>query len=166
MKAFFRIISVCVLIAVFAVMFAACGSDDNKTEVAEVIASESAAQAATLSDSQEDSSASGDLTAEEMEIAVHNSFSDSFAKTINESDIFSMKMYSEGNYVVWDLTFKEHLDSEKLSEYKDKLVNKDLTQNLEAVRAAVRNDISNTNFGMIVRYHNAEGEVVLEQTAQ
>ena len=166
MKSLSRILSVCVLLAVFALVFTACGSDNNKTEETAANPSDSITATADTAVQKDDSASSGELTAQEMEIAVHNSFSDSFAKTINESDLFSMEMYSEGNYVVWDLTFKEHLDSEKLSEYKDKLVNKDLTQNLEAVRAAVRNEISNTNFGMIVRYHNAEGEVVLEQTAQ
>ena len=109
---------------------------------------------------------SGTPSAADMEHAVHNSFSDSFCKTINESDLFTMEMYAEGTVLVWELTFKKDLTDSEKEAYKKKLIESDLTENLTTVRGAVQKDVSSTNFTMTVRYYTKDGELLLEQKSK
>ena len=193
MKKIAKILSVCFIIALLAMTATACGSDNAKsedkteataiaekatekvtekaTEKASEKATEKAADSATTKASETSAekaseSASGAVSDEDMEKAVHNSFSDSFCKSINESDIMSMEMSAEGNYVVWKMTFKKDLTEDKIESYKDKLIANDLTSNLDTIRNAVKSDVESTDFGMIVRYYTKDGELILEQKAE
>ena len=108
----------------------------------------------------------GKISSADMEKAVHNSFSDSFCKTIDDSDMFSMTMHSEGDYVVWELTFENQLSDSELEIYKKTIEENDLTENLSNIRSAVKNDVESTDFHMIVRYFNKDGSLILEQKAE